>query len=239
MNAHLISSKRGRRVLSGAFGLLLVVALIVGLVASVWALPGFPHRFLGQVTVNGEPAPEGLTVSAQINGITYETGATDSLGRYGRDNADLFQVPFDDPDVPGKEGGVNGEAVNFLVNGVPCGNAVFQSGNITELNLDVVLLEYVLTAASSEGGTVTDPGEGNFTYFQGTVVDLLAVPDQDFEFVDWTGDVGTVADTNSANTTITMDGNYVIQANFAEVLPQRSLTTSKSDNEQYRRRVCE
>ena len=79
--------------------------------------------------------------------------------------------------------------------------------------------EYNLTISSTEGGTVTAPGEGtgSFTYDEGQVVDLVAEVDEDYHFVNWTGDVGTVANVEEATTTITMRGNYEITANFAEI----------------------
>jgi uncharacterized repeat protein (TIGR02543 family) len=70
---------------------------------------------------------------------------------------------------------------------------------------------------STIGGDVTDPGEGTFTYPQGTVVDLLAEPDVGYQFVNWTGDTATIADVDAADTTITMNGNYAITANFEEI----------------------
>ena len=100
----------------------------------------------------------------------------------------MFIVPADDPGTGEKEGGVNGESVDFYINGVLGDSAVFAVGGLTNLNLNVVLAEYVLTVTSSDGGSVTDPGEGNFTRFQGTVVNLLAETDAGFKFVDWTGD---------------------------------------------------
>ena len=76
--------------------------------------------------------------------------------------------------------------------------------------------EYTLTitTAGDGSGSVTDPGEGAFTYSPGEVVDLVATPDADNYFVNWTGDVGTVADVINNVTTITMNGNYDIVANF-------------------------
>jgi hypothetical protein len=60
---------------------------------------------------------------------------------------------------------------------------------------------------------VTDPGDGTFIYAEGTVVDLVAeVVAEGYNFVEWTGDVGTIADVNAAETTITMEGNYEIAA---------------------------
>ncbi|MCJ7576711.1 MAG: hypothetical protein MUO80_08610 [Dehalococcoidia bacterium] len=73
---------------------------------------------------------------------------------------------------------------------------------------------YDLTVDSTTGGSVTEPGEGTFTYDEGTVVNLVATPDADYRFVNWTGDVGTIADVEDATTTITMNGDYEITANF-------------------------
>ena len=76
--------------------------------------------------------------------------------------------------------------------------------------------EYKLTISSTAGGSVTAPGEGDFTYDEGTVVDLVAVAESDYQFVEWTGDTGTIADRYAASTTITMNGDYSITATFAE-----------------------
>ena len=78
------------------------------------------------------------------------------------------------------------------------------------------VLKYDLTIASTEGGSVTTPGEGTFTYDSGTVVDLVATPDKGYQFVSWTGDVGTVADGHSVSTTIAIHEHYAITANFAK-----------------------
>jgi hypothetical protein len=75
--------------------------------------------------------------------------------------------------------------------------------------------EYDLTIASTAGGSVSTPGEGTFTYDEGTVVNLVATPDAGYHFVNWTGNVGTIANVNAAATTITMHGDYSITANFA------------------------
>ena len=77
-------------------------------------------------------------------------------------------------------------------------------------------LEYDLTITSTDGGSVTTPGEGTFTYDAGEVVNLEATPDANYTFDSWTGDVGTVANVNDETTTITMNGDYAIVANFDE-----------------------
>jgi ribosomal protein L21E len=77
-------------------------------------------------------------------------------------------------------------------------------------------VKYELTIASGEGGSVTEPGEGTFTVDSDRVVDLVAVPTSGYQFDRWTGDVGNIANVNGASTTITMNGNYSITANFEE-----------------------
>jgi len=72
-----------------------------------------------------------------------------------------------------------------------------------------------LTISSTGGGSVRTPGEGTFTYDSGTEVELAAVTGFFHHFDEWTGDVGTIADVNSATTTITMNGDYSITANFS------------------------
>ena len=73
---------------------------------------------------------------------------------------------------------------------------------------------YDLTISSTAGGSVTTPGEGTFTYGEGTEVPLVAEADEGYLFVNWSGDVGDIADVNAATTTITMNGDYAITARF-------------------------
>jgi hypothetical protein len=75
--------------------------------------------------------------------------------------------------------------------------------------------QYDLTISSIAGGSVTTPGEGTYTYDEGKVVSLVAQADGGYHFVNWTGDVGTIANTNAAVTSITVSSNCIITANFA------------------------
>jgi hypothetical protein len=76
---------------------------------------------------------------------------------------------------------------------------------------------YNLTVVSTVGGNVTTPGEGVFTYYEGTLVDLVATPDACYRFVSWIGDVDAIANIDAASTTISTDGDYSIKANFVDV----------------------
>lgn len=92
--------------------------------------------------------------------------------------------------------------------------------------------EYTLTISSTEGGDSScvpsigcTCGEGTESSgglpvpeecvcTEGTEVSIKATPDPDYRFIGWTGDVETVADVNAATTTVTMNNDYTIIANF-------------------------
>jgi hypothetical protein len=64
------------------------------------------------------------------------------------------------------------------------------------------------------GSGTTDPAVGNHTYAQGTVVNISANAAGGWQFASWSGDV---ANPGSASTTVTMDGNKTVTANFTEI----------------------
>ena len=74
--------------------------------------------------------------------------------------------------------------------------------------------QYNLTISSTEGGEVTTPGEGTFTYDNGTLVSLVAEAEDGYWFAKWTGDVDTIDEVNSADTNITVNNHYSIIAKF-------------------------
>jgi uncharacterized repeat protein (TIGR02543 family) len=88
--------------------------------------------------------------------------------------------------------------------------------------------QYDLTISSNAGGSVTVPGEGTFTYGADTVLDLVAEADSGYKFDHWTGDVTTIANVNGASTTITMNDDCSVVANFVEIGNQFTLTVSSS-----------
>jgi peptidoglycan/xylan/chitin deacetylase (PgdA/CDA1 family) len=107
--------------------------------------------------------------------------------------------------------------------------------------LDVITYEDLLTGnfaqntrtlaiSSTDGGDVTVPGEGVYNYNHGAVVNLTASDDWHYHFVNWTGsavDAGKVANPTSETTTVTMDDNYTVVANFA--IDTETLTSSSTD----------
>ena len=74
-----------------------------------------------------------------------------------------------------------------------------------------------LIVTSANGGSVTRPGEGTFDYNYGDIVVIEATADHGYTFANWTGsavDNGKVTNPDAASTTVTVDGNYILQATF-------------------------
>ena len=110
---------------------------------------------------------------------------------------------------------MDAEAGNYTIEGTVTGDEVVNPVNGD--NTITVRVLHDLTTSSTAGGSVTDPGEGTYTYDEGTVVNLVATPNAGYRFDEWTGDVGAVADVNDATTTITMNGDYSVTADFCEL----------------------
>lgn len=91
---------------------------------------------------------------------------------------------------------------------------IIMSGDYS-ITANFAVKQYTLVIHSTEGGSVTTPGEDAYTYDKGDMVSLVAEADEGYVFVDWTGDVSTIGDVSAASTNITMNGGYSITANFA------------------------
>jgi parallel beta-helix repeat protein len=128
---------------------------------------------------------------------------------------------------------VPSDPIFHITSSSPCINTGDPSGNYTgqtdidnesrvlqgrvDIGADETNYPWTLTSSSSDNGNVTTPGEGTFVYNHGTVVSIAATADTNYHFVNWTGTAvtaGKVANPASASTTVTMDGNYTIIANF-------------------------
>jgi hypothetical protein len=91
-----------------------------------------------------------------------------------------------------------------------------------------------LTISSTEGGEVTTPGEGTFVNECGSRVPVVAEPDAGYKFAFWDGtavEAEKVDDPLSADTTVTVDANYDLRANFVinEVVPPEVMTEPAED----------
>jgi hypothetical protein len=183
--------------------LILLVALPLGNAVSAQA-PGLGHAFSGTVKVDGEDAAIGTVITAHVDGTKYGSSTVLTPGAYGL----IVQNDI-----------TEGATIHFYVDGQEADQTFpFHDGWTTTLNLTAPPppIRYGLRISSTEGGSVIGPGVGNFSYGKGTVVDLLATADADYRFVQWTGDVSTISDVLAAATTVTMEDDYSITANFEQ-----------------------
>ena len=207
-------------------GLLAILALVTLLLPAALVAqepPPIPLFFQGMVSIDGEPAPVGTIISAEIEGVEVAgpEGITEA-GRYG------ILIEADDN---------IGKTVVFKVNGIVAGQHEYVDPWETptvELDLSIAgpvsTYTHGLTISSTEGGSVTNPGEGTFTYDDDEVVSLEATQDAGYRFDGWTGDVETVADVNDPATTITMDADKSVTANFEDTsVVHYALTISSTE----------
>jgi len=103
---------------------------------------------------------------------------------------------------------------------------VRSDGTVVAAGLEVELAKWslgnvtcYLSISSTVGGDVTRPGEGAFVYHPGRRLNLIAGAETGYRFVNWTGDVDTIANVNAAQTSVVMNDSYSITANFEERPP--------------------
>ena len=153
-----------------------------------------------------ESVDSGSTVLINSNHLADN----DDYGLYVEDSAVIVNAT---ENWWGHPSGPSGGAIDPVTETIANGTGVAVSEHV---HFDPWLTAYLYTLeiSSTGGGSVIIPGEGTFTYEPGTKVDLIAITDTFYNFVHWTGDVGTITDVNSAATNITMNDDYSITANF-------------------------
>ncbi len=191
---------------------LVAAALIAGMIGCTIDLDAddpdliLPARY--DLTVGSSAG--GSVTSPGENTFTYDAGTSVNLVATPTDGYRFVNWTGDVGTVANR----NAASTTITINGNYSITANFEE-----------IADYELTISSGAGGSVTSPGEGTFSYEPGTVVDLVATPDSGYGFLNWTGNVGTIDDRESASTTITMNGDYSITANFeADVMPEYDLT---------------
>ena len=101
---------------------------------------------------------------------------------------------------------------------------ITMSGNYSIVANFEELSSYNLTISSTGDGSVTTPGQGTFTHYAGTVVTIVASPDDCSAsccgFLDWTGDTEAIANVSAATATVTINDHYAITANFKPFPPE-------------------
>ena len=120
--------------LSKAFtGIILTLVLLLGRILFVKAMPPLPSSFYGTVKIDGQYAPAGTRITARINGVIFaeSTVTIDAGGTYY-----TLDVLGEDGDLPGKQGGEDGDSIVFFIGDLPASQtALWQSGINVELDL--------------------------------------------------------------------------------------------------------
>ena len=106
--------------------------------SAVGGPPSIPASFAGTVTVNGEPAPDGIVVSAFIDGAEVVNAATVN-GKY-------------DLGVPGSAGAT----ITFKIYNTVATTATWNSGEFTELDLSAEGV--VVPKSTDDSGDSAAPG---------------------------------------------------------------------------------
>ncbi len=111
-----MSERRGRLPPQVVWLAVVTAALAsLALASSAAALPVLPSSFYGSVKVNGANVADGTVVRALINGQVFAETLTQT---YQGQSVYSVDVPGDNPDTTVREGGREGEAVQFTVGGV-------------------------------------------------------------------------------------------------------------------------
>lgn len=187
------------------------------------------------ITMNGDYSiTANFSATAVQYGLTTASGGNGSVttpgeGVFGPYDAGTSVDLVATPDAGYMFNGWTGDTGD-IADAAAASTTITMNGEYSVTANFAELVQYDLTTASGDNGSVTTPGEGAFgPYDGGTSVDLVASPDAGYMFDGWTGDTGGIADANAASTTITMNGDYSITANFVELV-QFELTTANSGN---------
>lgn len=65
-----------------------------------------------------------------------------------------------------------------------------------------------------KGSGSSTPTAGDYSYGEGTLISITAIPDDGWKFDYWTGDV---ANRDSASTTVNIDSDKTVAANFSQI----------------------
>ncbi|WP_154660585.1 CARDB domain-containing protein [Halopiger goleimassiliensis] len=141
------------------FTLVVVLSVVtVGAAAPALAHEDVPAAYYGNVTIDGEPAPEGTTVSAVVDGERRGTILVEEPGKYGETVRDGERL-----EVPGSSD--DGE-VTFLVNGEAAetepASVQWESGDLRQVDLsatDVGTANFAVEIDEDESNASVAPND--------------------------------------------------------------------------------
>jgi hypothetical protein len=111
----------------------ILLAFLLFLATTASAVPSIPSSFYGTITMNG------ANVALSADMVAYVADMPCGKARLWRDSGTTWysvSVNGDDTDTPGKECGVNGDVIQFRLNGVPLATtAIWAGGTVAQLDL--------------------------------------------------------------------------------------------------------
>jgi hypothetical protein len=152
-----------------------------------------------------------LTVASTSGGMVADPGQGTFVYQGGT-IVDLIAQPGEGYDFVKWTGDVDSIAdVNVVQTTITMNGSYSITANFESWRPEPVAL---LLVSSTQGGSVTSPGEGTFPCALGSMVILMAEASNGYQFANWSGDVDAIADVSAAITTITMDSSYSVRADF-------------------------
>ena len=174
-----------------------------------------------EVTVAPPPPKYYLTVKTDPEGIVTIPGE----GWY---NASTY-VNLTAPDlVAGPANNIRYRFDYWDVDGVSQGAGVnpmmvtMDAPHVATAHYTAITSQYTLTIVTTTGGT-TDPPPGSYTYDEGTIVSVTAIPEENYKFDHW--ELNGTFYSDQSTVEVTMDNNYELKA-FFEYLPSLSVSIS-------------
>ncbi|MEJ5223876.1 MAG: Ig-like domain-containing protein, partial [Anaerolineales bacterium] len=136
-----------------AITLLLVLVLVFVNYGAARAVPPLPSSFYGPVRLDGALVPADTLISARIGGVEYATTLTTI---YLGDSVYAIDIPGDDPDTPGKDGGVTGDVIRFYMNGIEANETALWTSGTNVLRPLTFETNHPPTAANNTVTTLED-----------------------------------------------------------------------------------
>ncbi len=133
------------------YGFLAILISLAIIASPVLAVPGIPHQFFGNVSINDSAAPNGTTIKATVDGESYTTTVVN--GTYGYTPNSFF---VQNPDPANNVG----KTIAFFVNDVQAAVSIFQTGFLTDLNL-AITQSNPIPPGGGDGGSGGGGGGGS------------------------------------------------------------------------------
>lgn len=214
----------------GALRLGLIAVIIVCVVGAFAVAPGavvaqddgrppVPAAYYGTVTIDGDPAPEGVEITAELEGETYGPIETDESGAFGGELVNQSKLTVDPNSTP------DDPTVTFFVDGEEAAEtSEWESGASKEvtLSIDTGGDQSGGTGGGGSGGGGGDGGGddgGDDSGDDGSATDTDDTNDTDVNGTDDTGETAT--GTNDTDT----------DSDSSETTTDDDTTTSSADDD--------